>query len=98
MVSISVRFLATPYEGWTISISNRCGYDVYAVDVHHGILIRAGETIRWDRASRSLEKTIQLQRLATTTGPAADDVTVTLHGSVLAGSNCPTLPSSNPLP
>ena len=87
---LGYRVLSTPYNGWTISISNQCGYDVYATDAHDGIVIAADETIRWGHASRSLEKTVGLRRYEPTAGPVGDEMTVKLRGnSVLSGSNCP---------
>jgi hypothetical protein len=90
---LGYRTLSTPYNGWTISISNDCGYDVYATDAHDGIVIPADETIRWDHASKSLEKTIQLRSHEQTAGPVGNELTVKLTGNfVLSGSSCPAQP------
>lgn len=96
---LGYRILSTPYHGWTISISNQCGYDVFATDAHDGIVVPADETIRWDRASKSLEQTLQLRSYAQTAGPIGNELTVKPTGnSVLSGSSCPAHSHSADLP
>jgi len=78
------------WNGWDISITNNCGHDVYADDGRDGISIGAGETIKWDGATQSGDKTISLWSSPSDHVRGGDGLVVELHGdSVLTGSQCP---------
>jgi hypothetical protein len=77
-------------NGREISITNRCGRDLYADDGRDGVPIKSGETLRWDGASESGSKTIRLWSSATEHVNGVEALEVTLHGdSVLESASCP---------
>ena len=78
------------WNGWTISITNACGHDLYADDGKDGLSILEGETLSWDGASRSGDKVIRLWRSSNDFVSGVDGLVVNLHGdSVLKGPQCP---------
>jgi hypothetical protein len=90
------RRLASSFEhwnGWPIAITNGCGYDLYADDGHDGLRMPAGETVTWERASRSGEKSIRVWSwLSALDHDNRPGLLVELNGdSVLSGERCPSL-------
>lgn len=87
---LTISLLSSPLNGWTISITNGCGFAVYADDGRDGIRIEADETIRWSGASESGEKVIRLWRFEPGDGPVDAEAVVKLRGdSLLSGETCP---------
>jgi len=71
----------------SISVTNGCGFDIYADDGRDGLRIRDGETIRWGTEG-PMDKTIWVWRGNRVEGVAG--LEVELRGdSLLTGSSCP---------
>jgi hypothetical protein len=76
------------WNGRTVSITNECGYDVYADNNHDGFAIPDGSTVVSEHASRSHELTISLWRGRG--GDRGQALVVELRGdSNLSGDRCP---------
>ena len=85
----AVKYSFDHWNGWAISITNDCGFELYADDGSDGLRISAGETISWGGASRSGDKMIRLWRYSDRL-MEVKGLVVNLHGdSVLAGASCP---------
>lgn len=92
LICVALLTLGSTFDHWNgseISITNNCGHDVYADDGRDGVPIKASETIRWDGASPSGDKTITLWTSMSEHVSGGDGLVVTLRGdSVLTGSQC----------
>ncbi len=93
LVCVAVLALGSAFDhwnGWEISITNGCGDDLYADDGADGLPILDGQTISWDRAARSGDKTLTLWRSLSDRVSGIEGHVVNLHGdSVLTGRQCP---------
>ena len=78
------------WNGWVISVTNSCVYDLYVDYGYDGFKIAAGETVKVDRAGRAGDLRLSLWRSGGAISPEAR-LTVDLRGdSTLSGARCPS--------